>query len=113
MSDGGRNRASLGSGSLEVISKVERTSVRRSLHRLVRSLGGCQHLPDIWAAYSGCSDSERKSRIPSPTQIARRNVGSEKREAASLAAHRGEKREKSRSETAMRERDYREWRTKS
>ncbi len=36
MSDGGRARASLGGGSVEVISKVERTAVRRSLHRMVR-----------------------------------------------------------------------------
>jgi hypothetical protein len=35
MSDGGRERASLG---VEVISKVERAAVRRSLHRMVRHL---------------------------------------------------------------------------
>jgi len=35
MSDGGRGRALIGSEGVEVISKVERAAVRRSLHRFV------------------------------------------------------------------------------
>ena len=38
MSDGGRERASLGVEVWKSSSKVERTAVRRSLHRMVRSL---------------------------------------------------------------------------
>jgi hypothetical protein len=37
MSDGGREARVDRSGSMDVISKAERTAVRRSLHRLVRS----------------------------------------------------------------------------
>jgi hypothetical protein len=40
MSDGGRERASLGVEVWKSSSKVERTAVRRSLHRLVRCFGG-------------------------------------------------------------------------
>jgi hypothetical protein len=38
MSDGGRGRASRGAEVVKSSQKVERTAVRRSLHRLVRCL---------------------------------------------------------------------------
>jgi hypothetical protein len=42
ISDGGRGRVAR-SGSVEVISKVERTAVRRSLHRNVRRFVTSMH----------------------------------------------------------------------
>jgi hypothetical protein len=39
MSDGGLERASLEAESVEVILTVERTTVRRLLHRMVRWIG--------------------------------------------------------------------------
>jgi hypothetical protein len=42
MSDGGRARASSEVEVWEVISKVERTAVRRSLHRMVRRFVHCE-----------------------------------------------------------------------
>jgi hypothetical protein len=63
MSDGGRGRASLGVEVWKSSQKVERTAVRRSLHRLVRRFSdhSCVNVKDHGMFLTPLSELRRQS----------------------------------------------------
>src|SRR5688572_12864021 len=65
--------------------KVERAAVRRSLHRMVRSVWCHQCLlQGTWATGNAHSSSGKRCQNPSPTQIVRRSEDIEKRRFVNL-----------------------------